>query len=145
MYDRCWYFLTGLLAKMSLTFDLNQAEQVVSEYGKLLASIEPSIYGLPESTLPHSKEEIKAAIQVILINVAKENPQIKDSLVQAYVYLAQFIPDDIAELARNGKAVLEAEKKEQQDLELANQAIRIISGIKAEMEDLMAEIRLLMD
>ena len=130
---------------MNLDIDLNQAETIVSEYGKLLASIEPSIYGTPESKLPYSKEEIKTAIQVILISLDKDNPEITDSLIQAYVYLAQFISDEDIEIARTGKAVLESEHKEQEDLEVANQAIRIISGIKAEMENLMAEIRLLVN
>ena len=130
---------------MTLNIDINQAHIIVGNYGKLLASIEPSIYGTPQSSLPYNKEEIKEAIQVILISLGKENPEIKDSLIQAYVYLAQFIADEDAAVAQNGKAVLESSHHEQQVLELANQAIRIISGIKAEMENLMAEIRLLVD
>ena len=133
---------------MNTTIDIQQAEIIVSEYGKLLSSIEPSIYGIPSSTLPYDKEQIKTAIQTLILAVDKDNKEIHDGLTQAYVYLAQFISDEQVKIAENGRAILESDsensdERNPEDFELANQAIQIINSIKSEMESLMSEIRLL--
>ena len=138
---------------MTSTIDIEQAEIIVTEYGKLLSSIEPSIYGIAISRLPYEKEQIKSAIQTILLAIGKNNKDIYDSLTQAYVYLAQFISDEKVNIAENGRTILEAENldlengdsnnRTPEELELANQAIQTINGIKADMENLMNEIRLL--
>lgn len=136
---------------MTSNLSIEQAEIIVSEYGKLLSTTSPSIYGIPISTLPFDKEEIKIAIQMFILAVDKKDTNIQDSLSQAYVYLAQFIPDDKVKIAEEGRNILELEninneKMEHQntdDLELANQALQTINEIKIEMESLMSEIRLL--
>jgi hypothetical protein len=143
---------------MTTTEDIEQAEIIVSNYGKLLSTIEPSIYGIPHSWLPYDKEVIKSAIQTLLLNIENNNDAINDSLTQAYVYLAQFIPDEQVSIAEQGRAILEAENMDikntnpsaadsaeshSENLELANQAVQTINGIKTEMENLMNEIRLL--
>ena len=143
---------------MSTTENIEQAEIIVSDYGKLLSTIEPSIYGTPLSMLPHDKEIIKAAIQTLLLNIENNNEAINDGLTQAYVYLAQFIPDEQAKIAEQGRSILESdnldiknipqadmptENANTESLELANQAVQTINGIKTEMENLMNEIRLL--
>lgn len=143
---------------MTTTEDIEQAEIIVSEYGKLLATLEPSLYGTPVSRLPYDKEVIKSAIQTLLLNIERNNEGIYDGLTQAYVYIAQFIPDAQVEIAEQGRAILESEKlnptkieqnnKESlesnaENLELANKAVQTLNGIKTEMENLMNEIRLL--
>lgn len=138
---------------MTQTIDIEQAEIIVSEYGKLLSTTEPSIYGIAISRLPYDKELIKIAIQTIILAIDKEDQNIRDSLSQAYVYLAQFIEDDKVIIAENGRTILEKETLEPnndiansqntEDLELANQAVQTINRIKTDMESLMSELRLL--
>lgn len=127
---------------MTLDIDFSQAEIIVNDYGKLLAETEPSIYGSPASLLPHEKEDIKAAIQTLLLNIEQDNPAIINGLAQAYIYIAQFIPDDKYQVAQDGKKILE--KNDGENLERANDAIQIINAIKADMETLMNEIRILL-
>lgn len=138
---------------MTSTMNVDQAEIIVSEYGKLLSSTEPSLYGIAISRLPYEKEQIKSAIQTLLLAIDKSDEKIHDGLTQAYVYLAQFITDDQVAVAEKGRIILEAEKQapenikseddNTEDLELANQAVQTINGIKSDMENLMNEIRLL--
>ena len=133
--------------------NLDEAETIVSEYGKLLSTTEPSIYGTPISQLPYEKEKIKTAIQTLVLAVDKNDKNIHDGLTQAYVYLAQFIDDDRVKRAEVGRIILEKESLEPnnehksnediEDLELANQAVQTINSIKTEMESLMKEISLL--
>lgn len=138
------------------TISIEQAEIIVSEYGKLLSTTKPSIYGVAISQLPYEKEQIKTAIQALILaldNKNEKDQKIQDSLTQAYVYLAQFIEDEKATIAENGRIILEKETSETnkentnnqttEDLELANQAVQTINAIKSDMENLMNEIRLL--
>lgn len=130
---------------MSLSISTEQAETIVSEYGKLLSVTKPSIYGIPISLLPYEKEQIKIAIQKLLLAIDEKDYKIQDGLIQAYVYLAQFIEDDAVKIAETGRKILEKETTEKniEGLELANQAVQTINGIKSDMESLMNEVRLL--
>ena len=138
---------------MTSTISIEQAEIIVGGYGKLLSETEPSIYGIPLSRLPYEKEQIKIAIQTLILAVDKEDKKIHDGLTQAYVYLAQFIEDEKVDIAEQGRIILEKETsgtkienatpQDTDDLELANQAVQTINRIKTEMEDLMNEISLL--
>ena len=130
---------------MTSLISTEQAEIIVSEYGQLLSTTKPSLYGIPISQLPYQKEQIKMAIQALLLAVDKNDTKIQDGLTQAYVYLAQFIEDEKVTMAEKGKAVLEKEtvEKNLEDLELANQAVQTINSIKNDMENLMNEISLL--
>ena len=138
---------------MEATISIEKAEIIVGEYGKLLSDTEPSIYGISLSLLPYEKEKIKIAIQTLILAVNKEDKKIHDGLVQAYVYLAQFIEDEKVDIAKQGRIILEKEALEQDldnkmaentdDLELANQAVQTINRIKTEMENLMNEISIL--
>ena len=141
---------------MTSTISIEEAEIIVSEYGKLLSTTEPSIYGIAISRLPYEKEQIKIAIQTLLLAINDDNEKdqsIRDGLTQAYVYLAQFIEDEKVIIAENGRTILEKERLETnnenidnqntEDLELANQAVQTINKIKTDMENLMNEIRLL--
>ena len=133
---------------MTSKIDIEKAESVVSDYGKFLSSIEPSIYGIAMSRLPHDKELIKSAIQTLVLAIDKNDEKIQNGLTQAYVYLAQFIDDEKAQTADLGRAILEKEVLEEKEedtenLEIANQAVQTINSIKSDMENLMSEIRLL--
>ena len=133
---------------MTSKIDIEKAESIVGDYGKFLSSIEPSIYGIAMSRLPHDKELIKSAIQTLVLAIDKNDEKIQNGLTQAYVYLAQFIDDEKAATADLGRAILEKEVLEQKEedtenLEIANQAVQTINSIKSEMENLMSEIRLL--
>ncbi len=138
---------------MTSTVSIEQAEIIVSEYGKVLSTTPPTIYGSPASLLPYEKEHIKIAIQTLLLAVENKDEKIQDGLIQAYVYLAQFISDEKAELAEKGRLILEEQALKQSegnnlqqdtdDLELANKAVQTINGIKTDMEILMNEIRLI--
>lgn len=130
---------------MESQISTEQAEIIVSEYGKLLSTTKPSIYGIPISLLPYEKEQIKVAIQVLLLALNKMDKKIQEGLTQAYVYLAQFIEDEKVLIAEKGRTILEKETLEKniEELELANQAVQTINGIKSDMENLMNEILLL--
>lgn len=97
---------------MSLSISTEEAETIVSEYGKLLSVTKPSIYGTPVSLLPYKKEQIKMAIQKLLLTIDEKDEKIQDGLIQAYVYLAQFIEDEKAKIAENGRKILEKETTE---------------------------------
>lgn len=130
---------------MTSTLSIEQAEIIVSEYGKLLSSTEPSIYGIAISLLPYGKEQIKIAIQTLILAIDKNDKKIQEGLTQAYVYLAQFIEDEKVKIAESGRIILEKESttEDTANLELANQAVQTINGIKSDMENLMSEISLL--
>ena len=130
---------------MTSLISTEQAEIIVSEYGQLLSSTKPSVYGIPISQLPYGKEQIKMAIQTLILAMDKNDTKIQEGLTQAYVYLAQFIEDEKVIIAEKGRNVLEKETAEKniEDLELANQAVQTINSIKSDMENLMNEIRLL--
>lgn len=138
---------------MTSAISIEQAEIIVGEYGKLLSATEPSIYGIAISRLPYDKEQIKTAIQTLILAIDKKDQKIHDGLTQAYVYLAQFIDDEKVIIAENGRSILEKEtsglnklnttSQNTEDLELANQAVQTINKIKTDMENLMNEISLL--
>src|SRR3569833_472318 len=74
------------------------ATKVLTDYGKVLAQVQPGLHGLPESLLPHSKQQIRGAILMLLENLDPQQTAIKESLARGYVYLAQFVPDEDAAL-----------------------------------------------
>src|SRR5947209_14127654 len=80
------------------------ATKVITDYGKVLAQVQPGLHGLPESLLPHSKAQIRNAIFMLLENLEPEHTALKESLARGYVYLAQFIPDGDAAVLALGSA-----------------------------------------
>lgn len=120
---------------------LRDAEKIVSAYGKVLAELDATNYGHPISLLPNHRDEIKSAIQLLLIELEGENKEICNSLAQSYVYLAQFIPDDEADTIAEGQRFLASSDFDESHIEEANEAARIINRIKLEMEDLILDVR----
>ncbi len=117
---------------------LGMATKVVSDYGKVLSMVEPGVYGLPESLLPHPRESIRFAILTLLRQLGIEHPEVKEGLRQGYVYLAQFVGDEEAQLAKNGQASVTNVNVDDASTE---PAMRIINQIKLDMERAVEEMR----
>ena len=101
---------------------IEEAQSVLKDYGKVLARVTPASYGLPISLLPHDKGFIKTAIQTLLWEIGDSEPQLRDALVQGYVFLAQFIADTDAEIVARGQSTLRSVDLEHTDLEEADRA-----------------------
>jgi hypothetical protein len=105
------------------------ATKVVSDYGKVLAQVQPGLQGMPESLLPHSKTKIRDAIVMLLNHLEPEHTAVKESLARGYVYLAQFVPDADA-------VALKADDGKQSE-----PAMRLMNRIKLDMERALEELR----
>ncbi len=114
------------------------ATKVLTDYGKVLAQVQPGLHGLPESLLPHSKMQIRNAILMLLENLEPEQTAIKESLARGYVYLAQFIPDaDAALIASSGADISSAI-----NLTTSNESARkLLNRIKVDMERALEELQ----
>lgn len=123
------------------TQNLKTAQSMVNDYGHLLAQLEGTSYAHPISILPHSKADIKNAIQLLLWELQGEDDAICGSLAQSYVFLAQFIEDDEASIVQRGQAVLQSSDLDPEELKYADQAALIINRVKLEMESLMADVK----
>lgn len=120
---------------------LKLAERIIHEYGKLLGDITSAAYAHPASLLPHTKDQIKDAIQFLLSDLGKENIEVRNSLIEAYVLLAKFISEDDAAILEKGREVLANGTADNSFVEEADQATKIINGIKLEMENLMEDLK----
>ncbi|MEJ2362303.1 MAG: hypothetical protein P8Z75_12910 [Gammaproteobacteria bacterium] len=129
----------------NLTERLESAERIVSAYGTLLARLEHVNTALPTALLPHPKNEIKQAIQTLLWECDGLDHNIHNSLVQAYVYLEQFIPDAKVEIVARGQAAIQSADPEHPDWRYADEANRIITQIKSNMEDAMQDMRIYLE
>lgn len=121
--------------------NLQSAQNIVTEYGHLLAQLESTSYAHPLSRLPYDKDEIKSAIHLLLWELHGQNQDVSNSLAQSYVYLAQFVDDTEAETVARGQAVLQSSDLDPEELIYADQAVVIINRIKVEMENLMQDIK----
>ena len=77
---------------------IKRAESIVNTYGALLNNLKHVNTALPVSLLPYKKEIIKQAIQTLLWELDDLDGITRNSLVQAYVYLEQFLPDEKVEI-----------------------------------------------
>src|SRR5206468_5227915 len=111
------------------TLMLALATKVITDYGKVLAKVQPGLHGLPESLLPHSKVQIRNAIFMLLENLEPEHTALKESLARGYVYLAQFIPDTEAAVLALGSAANHTTINTSSE-----PAMRLINRIKVELE-----------
>jgi hypothetical protein len=113
------------------------ATKVVGDYGKVLARVAPDVYGLPVSLLPHPKAQIREAIVSLLEQLGADQVEIKEGLRRGYVYLAQFVSDEEAEIVSRGQASIAGAGG---DAASAEPAMRIINRIKLEMEKALEEM-----
>jgi len=121
---------------------LEFSEKVISAYGKLLSTMEPSFYGLPQSKLPYTITEIKDAIHTILNVISDEDKKIIDSLTNAYMFLGQFISDDEILTVEQALGNLKNVDKASNNTKDIEQAGFITSKIKLRMENNLEEIQL---
>ena len=121
---------------------IEQAQNIVNTYGQLLARLKHVNTALPQSLLPTRKDEIKQAIQTLLWELDHLDDQTRSGLVQAYVYLEQFIPDDKVEILAHGQAAIQSADPEHNDWLYADEANDIVTQIKVAMENAMDEMRI---
>lgn len=120
---------------------LQMAEQILNDYGKLLASITDMGYAHPVSLLPHTKDQIKDAIQLILKEVGDANEDLRNSLFEAYVVLAKFIPDEDVGIVEDGQSAITGEASDT-SVEDVDNAAKLINNIKLEMEALTEDLKI---
>ena len=118
---------------------------IVSAYGAILEQREKFGVAVPLSLLPFSKSQIKAAIKTSIS--ATNDPQSREGLKAGFIALADFIPDQMAEVVNeNWKEAADAECDTDKELAAteANKAMvevtRIQKGIADEGAQLFAEI-----
>jgi len=125
--------------------NLNVAERIVSAYGDLLARLKHVNTALPFSLLPYPKTDIKQAIQTLLWECDDMDHNVRSSLIQAYVYLEQFIDDSQVEIVARGQAAIQSADPEHPDWPYADEAHRIITKIKMDMEDAFQDMRIYLE
>jgi len=122
------------------TRQIRVAEKIINDYCQVIQVADASLYGLPESLLQYSKEQIKQAIFTALAELHIDEIDLRESLIHSYLHLAQFIPDEQAEITHRGQEAILSGDINHPDLQLGDQAVRIINEIKTEMEDLKTEV-----
>lgn len=127
------------------TDNLITANRIVSSYGDVLARIVHVKTVLPVSLLPYPKAEIKQAIQTLLWEIEDMDLPLRNSLIQAFVFLEQFIPDNKVEIVEHGQAAIQSADPEHPDWQYADEANRIVTQIKANMEDAMQDMRIYLE
>ena len=125
------------------TLSLDEAQIILKDYGSLLSGTQPSVYGLPESLLPHDKSTIKSAIKSLLESEELNDAKIRSSLIESYVFLAHFISDYDARLIADIQKNWESSCLGNIDLERSQAANNIVNSIKLEMERLLNEVELM--
>lgn len=116
------------------------AEKIINDYCQVMQLTDASLFGMPDSLLQYSKPQIKQAILTALSELQTDEVDLRESLVQSYLYLAQFIAEDKAEITRRGQAAILSGDIKHPDMALGETAIKIINEIKMEMETLREEI-----
>lgn len=106
------------------------ATKVVTDYGRVLAQVQPGLHGVPESLLPHSKAQIRDAIVMLLQHLEPEHTALRESLARGYVYLAQFVPDAEAGALDNSAGTAPN----------SIPAMRLMNRIKLDMERALEEL-----
>ena len=93
---------------------------IVSAYGAILEQREKFGVAVPLSLLPFSKSQIKAAIKTSIS--ATNDPQSREGLKAGFIALADFIPDQMAEVVKENwkeyireKRALESEEDDEEE------------------------------
>ncbi len=120
--------------------NLVEAQNVVNEYGHLLVRLDGTTLAYPASRLPYTVDTIKSAIHLLLWELRGQDRKIIDSLVQSYVYLAQFVSDSDAEIVQRGQQVMFSSDIDADELAYAEKAKAIITQVKLEMENLLEDL-----
>ncbi len=120
---------------------IESAQAIVNAYGAVLAKLKHVNTALPASLLPFDKEQIKSAIQTLLWELDEMDSHIRRGLVEAYVYLEQFIPDRRVEILARGQAAIQSADPKHEDWQYADEANNIVMQIKVNMENAMQDMR----
>ena len=116
------------------------AERILKDYCQVLDLADVSLYGIPESLLQYSKTQIKQAIRTALADLRDDEADLRESLILSYLHLAQFIPDEKADITRRGQEAIISGDINHPDMQHGEAAIHIINNIKHEMESLKEEV-----
>lgn len=116
------------------------AEKIINDYCQVIQVADVTLYGIPDNLLAYSKTQIKQAIMTALSELKPDEVDLRESLVQSYLHLARFIPEDKAEITRRGQEAILSGNINHHDMHLGETAIQIINEIKLEMESLREEI-----
>ena len=119
---------------------IEQAENIVNSYGDLLNKLKHVNTALSVSLLPAKKETIKQAIQTLLWELEGLDAITRNSLIQGYVFLEQFLPEDKVEILVRGQAAIQSADPDHEDWPYADQANDIMTDIKVSMENAMQEL-----
>lgn len=122
------------------TGKIKLAERILNDYCQVLDLADVSLYGMPDSLLQYSKTQIKQAIRTALADLQNDEADLRESLILSYLHLAQFIPEEQADITRRGQEAILSGDMNHPDMQHGEEAIRIINGIKHEMEELKHEV-----
>ena len=122
------------------TGKIKLAERILNDYCQVLDLADVSLYGVPDSLLQYSKTQIKQAIRTALADLQNDEADLRESLILSYLHLAQFIPEEQADITRRGQEAILSGDMNHPDMRHGEEAIRIINGIKHEMEELKYEV-----
>lgn len=121
---------------------IEHAETIVNSYGAILVKLKHVNTALPDSLLPYPKQQIKEAIHTLLMEIEDVDTEVRSGLIQAYVYLEQFIPDSKVEILAHGQAAIQSADPEHDDWKFADEANRIVTQVKVAMEEAMDDMRI---
>jgi hypothetical protein len=121
--------------------ELDEAQQLVQQYGQILSRLDAASYAHPQSLLPCDKEQLKSSLQILLWEIGEQDKNICESLVHAYTFLAQFINDEDAELVAKSQAIMQSSDMGHDDWDHVEEATRLINDIKLEMEELLKDVK----
>ncbi len=118
------------------------AGKILRDYGRVLGEIEPGCAALPRSFLPHPRGAIQEATLRVLARLDPSDDALRDALIRGFVFLAQFVDDDDAELVAEGQAQMDAlalEAGAEPQSPQAQHALRVVNQIKVEMEQALVQ------
>ncbi len=124
---------------MSIT-QLKLAEKIIRDYNEVIKLTDTGYLGLPEFMLGRDKSQIKQALLVALSELDADEADLRETLIQSFLYLARFVPKRKAEIIRRGQEAIMSGNPNHPDLEYGDEAVKIINEIKAEMEELRFEV-----
>ena len=80
------------------TRQIKVAEKIINDYCQVIQVADTSQYGISDSLLQYSKTQIKQAILTALAELNVDEIDLRESLIHSYLHLAQFIPDELADI-----------------------------------------------
>jgi hypothetical protein len=125
---------------------MGQHGQILKEYRAALEKRKDFGIAAPLSLLPYSKTEIKSALKAAMR--ATDDPEMREQIKLEYITLADFIPDQVAEIARRNweeTAAVECETEKEGEVTVSadamDEVVRIQKGIADEGAQLTREIQ----